>query len=60
MSLSAHVVLLSLPVAMTLGAGAAVAEGNRLPRNGISRGRQTNVSDQCQRSVQIVTTSSSR
>jgi hypothetical protein len=60
MSVSAHVVLLSLPMALALGAGVAVAEGNWLPLNGISLGKLANVSDQCQRSVQIVTASSSR
>jgi|HubBroStandDraft_6_1064221.scaffolds.fasta_scaffold07127_5 hypothetical protein len=60
MSLSAHVVLLSVPVALAHGAGVAVAEGNGLPLNGTRRGKLTNVSGQCQRSVQIVTASSSR
>jgi hypothetical protein len=51
---------LSLPVALALGAGVAVVQGNRLPLSETIRGKLTNVSGLCQRSVQIVTASSSR
>jgi hypothetical protein len=51
---------LCLPVALALGAGVAVAEENHLPLSETLRSKLTNVSGLCQRSVQIVTASSSR